>query len=153
MAIPNFKLSKYFSFYEMTETNYAEFALKNREEAVQFVCPMTHFLGEIIDPLREAVGPLGVSSGYRCSGLNTAVGGSPTSQHTRGTAVDFWMPNWNWPTVTAIGPVMAKALQALSLKGKIIMEKTNSSNWIHVSRGPELSLWTGINGVYTRMTW
>ena len=45
----------------------------------------------VLEPLRKAVGaPIHVSSGYRSAALNDAIGGSPTSQHIRGEAVDIW---------------------------------------------------------------
>jgi len=45
----------------------------------------------VLEPLRKAVGaPVHVSSGYRSAKLNEAIGGSPTSQHIRGEAVDIW---------------------------------------------------------------
>ena len=44
----------------------------------------------ILDPLREAYGkPIIVTSGYRCEELNRLIGGSKTSQHKSGQAVDI----------------------------------------------------------------
>ena len=43
----------------------------------------------VLDPLREVCGPLVVVSGYRSEALNRAVGGSETSQHLLGEAVDL----------------------------------------------------------------
>ena len=44
----------------------------------------------ILDPLREAYGkPIIVTSGYRCEELNRLIGGSKTSQHRSGQAVDI----------------------------------------------------------------
>lgn len=45
---------------------------------------------EVLQPLRDAWGkPLHINSGYRCPELNAAVGGVPTSQHTKGEAADI----------------------------------------------------------------
>lgn len=45
---------------------------------------------EVLQPLRDGWGqPLHVNSGYRCPQLNAAVGGVPTSQHTKGEAADI----------------------------------------------------------------
>ncbi len=42
------------------------------------------------EPLRKWYGkPIHVSSFYRCFSLNHKVGGSPTSQHVRGEAIDM----------------------------------------------------------------
>lgn len=44
----------------------------------------------VLQPLRDAWGaPLPINSGYRCPGLNQAVGGVPTSQHAKGEAADI----------------------------------------------------------------
>lgn len=43
---------------------------------------------EKLQKLRYQVGPLKVTSGYRCIAHNKAVGGSRTSQHTLGNATD-----------------------------------------------------------------
>ncbi len=44
----------------------------------------------ILEPLRVHYGrPIIITSGYRCTKLNTAVGGSSTSQHQTGEAVDI----------------------------------------------------------------
>ena len=49
---------------------------------------------EVLQPLRDAWGePLKVNSGYRCPALNKAVGGVPTSQHTKGEAADIACAN------------------------------------------------------------
>ena len=45
---------------------------------------------KIFEPLREFVGgPIKINSFYRCPELNTAIGGSATSQHCKGQAMDI----------------------------------------------------------------
>jgi len=39
--------------------------------------------------LREEIGPIKITSGFRCKKHNKDVGGIPTSQHTKGTATDI----------------------------------------------------------------
>ena len=48
-------------------------------------------IGEkIFEPLREYVGgPIKINSFFRCPELNTAIGGSRTSQHCKGQAMDI----------------------------------------------------------------
>lgn len=43
----------------------------------------------VLDPLRDRVGPIRVTSGYRTRRLNTAIGGSATSDHMTGCAADI----------------------------------------------------------------
>lgn len=45
-------------------------------------------LPKCLDQLWEAVGPLKITSGFRCQKHNQSVGGSPTSQHLLGRAAD-----------------------------------------------------------------
>ena len=45
---------------------------------------------EVFEPLRAYVGgPIKINSFYRCPELNTAIGGSATSQHCKGQAMDI----------------------------------------------------------------
>lgn len=44
---------------------------------------------KIFQPLRDALGPIRVSSFYRSPDLNRAIGGSKTSQHCTGEAIDM----------------------------------------------------------------
>ena len=43
----------------------------------------------LLQPLRENVGPINITSGYRCTEVNAIVGGANSSQHLFGQAVDF----------------------------------------------------------------
>ena len=69
------------------------------------------------------------SSGYRCSALNVAVGGSKTSAHMQGYAEDFWCPAFGTPLE------VVRALTTSGLKfDQLIYEHT----WVHVSFDPRL---------------
>tara|TARA_R110001583_G_scaffold49308_1_gene154353 strand:+ start:1921 stop:2457 length:537 start_codon:yes stop_codon:yes gene_type:complete len=46
-----------------------------------------------IDPIVDEYPDLIVNSGYRCKALNTNIGGSSTSQHCYGQAIDIKVPN------------------------------------------------------------
>lgn len=51
-------------------------------------------LGPGMQRIRELLGaPVSISSGYRSPALNRAVGGSQTSQHSKGQAADFTAPS------------------------------------------------------------
>lgn len=57
---------------------------------------MKKFANEVLDVIRSHWGqPLLLSSGYRVPALNAAVGGSPTSDHQNGLAVDIKLPTWS----------------------------------------------------------
>lgn len=60
------------------------------------VAIMKKFANEVLDVIRSHWGqPLLLSSGYRVPTLNAAVGGSPTSDHQNGLAVDIKLPAWS----------------------------------------------------------
>lgn len=44
---------------------------------------------DLFEPIRAEVGPLRVTSGYRCPKLNLLIGGSKTSAHMFGLALDL----------------------------------------------------------------
>lgn len=45
-----------------------------------------------LEPLRAHVGPIVVTSGYRCKAVNYAIGGSSSSAHMHGRAADIYAP-------------------------------------------------------------
>lgn len=62
----------------------------------EFECPCcgqnqmdANFLHQIDDARGKAGVSFRVTSGFRCAGRNTAVGGRPNSRHLAGTAVDI----------------------------------------------------------------
>ena len=84
------KISKYVSYKEVTYSNQAN-ALRignipNAEQLgnLKLVCT------NIFDKVREHFGkPIGISSGFRSHELNTRIGGSKSSQHMEGKALDI----------------------------------------------------------------
>ena len=46
-------------------------------------------IDNVIQPIRDKIGPIRVTSGYRSPALNRAIGGSSRSQHSRGMAADI----------------------------------------------------------------
>ena len=46
-------------------------------------------IDNIIQPIRDKIGPIRISSGYRSVALNRAIGGSSRSQHCKGMASDI----------------------------------------------------------------
>jgi uncharacterized protein YcbK (DUF882 family) len=84
------KLSKNFDWKEFTKSDTAS-RLHINNEIVD--CDVRDNIRALVDnilqPLRTAWGgPLFINSGFRCPELNKAVGGVPTSQHTKGQAAD-----------------------------------------------------------------
>jgi hypothetical protein len=87
-------------------------------------------LAGYLEEVRSLLGSeLSISSGYRCAALNEAVGGSATSQHCQGRAVDFDCPAFGSPAE------IARAIAASTLPfDTVILEY---GRWVHLSFAPE----------------
>lgn len=90
---------------------------------------------EILEPVRAHFGakPLVISSGFRNQKVNSAVGSSSTSQHTRGEAVDFEIPG------VPNGDVAKYIRDNLKFDQLILEFYTQgqpNSGWVHVSYAP-----------------
>lgn len=84
---PNFTLS------EFAVSEYATRKGITFEVPPQFVTHVEELCETVLEPLRAALGrPIVVLSGYRPSWLNTAVGGSRTSDHLEARAADIVVP-------------------------------------------------------------
>lgn len=86
------RLSKNFVLSEITKSNTAKrLGIKN-EPNKEHLQAMQLLITKLIQPMRDAIGPIRISSGYRSPKLNKAIGGSRTSQHCKGEALDlqFW---------------------------------------------------------------
>ena len=86
------KLSKNFALSEITHSNTAKRLGIHNEPTETHLQNMQHLVDNLLQPLRDAVGPIRISSGYRNPALNRAIGGSRSSQHCKGEALDiqFW---------------------------------------------------------------
>ena len=86
------KLSKNFALSEITHSNTAKRLGIENEPTETHLQNMQHLVDNLLQPLRDAIGPIRISSGYRNPSLNRAIGGSVSSQHCKGEALDiqFW---------------------------------------------------------------
>ena len=86
---------------------------------------------KVFQPIREYFGiPIHISSGYRSKALNTAIGGSLTSQHCSGEAIDIDMDG----TSVTNAQIFNYIKDNLSFD-QLIWEFGTDSNpdWVHVS--------------------
>lgn len=82
-------VSKNFDYKEFEKTDVPGMQVKNTITSVDVRDSIKELVDTVIQPLRDAWGkPLAINSGYRCPEVNKAVGGVPTSQHTKGEAAD-----------------------------------------------------------------
>jgi len=91
---------------------------------------------KIFEPIREHFGvPIHISSGYRSKELNAKIGGSATSQHCKGQAVDIDMDgSTNGVTNADVFNYIKDNLPF----DQLIWEFGNEDNpdWVHVSYVP-----------------
>ena len=107
----------------------------NNEPTQEHLLNLCLLVGNVLQPIRDAFGPMSINSGYRCAELNTAIGGSPTSQHCAGMAADIevsGLANYD----------LAKYIVDSGMKfDQLILEfpsKTDpKAGWVHVSYNEE----------------
>ena len=87
---------------------------------------MYDLVTNVLDPLREEIGAIRVTSGYRTPAHNKKVGGSPTSQHCKGEAVDIQPIKFDIDTAFALIIRQFKYDQ-------VILERKGDTRWIHIS--------------------
>ena len=84
------KISKHISYKEATFSQTAIRKDIDNTPSEEILERMRTVAENIFEPLRAHVGgPIKINSFYRSIMLNTAIGGSKSSQHTRGEAIDI----------------------------------------------------------------
>lgn len=90
------KESKYFKLEELLKSDKALAAQIENLPSWTDVENLLDLAVLVLDPIREAWGqPLIITSGYRSTQLNAAVGGVPTSAHMEGCAADITLCSWS----------------------------------------------------------
>ena len=86
------RLSKNFILSEITRSNTAKRLGISNEPTKKHLESIQRLISNLIQPMRDELGPIRISSGYRNPSLNRAIGGSSKSQHCKGQALDlqFW---------------------------------------------------------------
>lgn len=140
------KLTPHFSLEELTRSSTAarlgidntpsEEVLHNLQETAERMEILRKLLGVYSSPIY-------VDSGYRSPELNKAVGGSKTSAHLTGLAVDFVCPSVGTPK---------EIVQVLARSGLQFDQLIQEGTWVHVSfdprmRGQVLTARFGASGV------
>ena len=84
----------------------------------------------VLQPIRNSLGPITINSGYRSPAVNVAVGGSPTSDHCLGMAADIEIAGYD-------NKMLAKFIEQNFKFTQLILEfyedGQTSSGWVHVS--------------------
>ena len=122
-------LTTHFSFEELTRTGQAELQDANRKEALPYVDRLKA-VAEMLEAIRSRFGPVRVNSGFRGPAVNAAVGGSPTSQHSKGEAADIVCASCD-VEILHKWIVTESGLRF----GQCILEKPPGRAWVHISLG------------------
>jgi len=89
----NLNLSPHFSLHELvaSQTATRKGIIEQFDPGANIIENLKFLCNELLEKLRVLNGnqPIHINSGYRCPRLNTAVGGSKTSQHVFGQAADI----------------------------------------------------------------
>lgn len=103
---------------------------------------------ELLDPMRERLGePVHITSGFRGEQVNEAVGGSQTSQHRFGLAVDFHLTT---PSLDNMGRIV-RACRGLPVD-QLIFYAPDRSSHVHIGYGDRGDLlFAEVDGGYTRL--
>jgi len=122
------RLSKNFVLSEITHSNTAKRLGIDNDPTEKHLQNMQRLIDVLLQPLRDALGPIRISSGYRNPSLNRAIGGSSKSQHCKGEALDlqFWKD----------GKMCNKEVYDWVLKSEIEFDQMINEfgfAWIHVS--------------------
>lgn len=119
------KLSENFYLDEFTRSQTA--ARNSIDNSVKLGGPVysniKRLARNLLQPIRSYVGPMFVSSGYRCPALNTKIGGSASSQHCQGLAVD----------ITATGKTPLQLATLFREHGGFDQLILEFGEWVHVS--------------------
>ena len=84
------KKSRYFTLKELCRSRTALRKGIDNFPSFEVVSHLEELVAKLLEPLREAWGsPIAVTSGYRSSSLNRAVGGVRDSPHMKGYAADL----------------------------------------------------------------
>lgn len=121
------KLSANFTLYEATySSNALGRAIHNVPKTQEEMDRILH-TAKKMEVVREILGnkAIHINSWYRCPALNKAVGGSETSQHMRGEAVDF---RQTARTPREICKILMKNKDQIGYD-QLILEPT----WVHIS--------------------
>jgi zinc D-Ala-D-Ala carboxypeptidase len=119
------QLSRNFSLEQLTHSDTAVERCIDNTPPPETVENLRRLASGLEGVMARLCHPLLISSGFRCTELNTAVGGSPQSQHCLGLAADFTCPEFGSPLE------IAQALAESDIEfDQCILE---FGRWVHIS--------------------
>lgn len=124
------KITDNFTLEEMLRSSKAdELNISQSEPPYQVVIALTRLCERVLQPLRDHFKePIVISSGYRCTEVNAAVGGVSTSQHCKGMAADIYLGG-----DTDRETEYFRWIRSNLDFDQLILEGNQKTSWIHVS--------------------
>lgn len=135
---------KWFTINELCKSDIARVKGIQNVPTVEAIRNLERLVQVVLDPVREEFGrPILVNSGYRCATLNRLVGGSATSQHMTGQAVDITAKD------KKDNRVIFEIIKDLGKYDQLIWEEGDeeSPSWIHVSYREPMRKQVMFNGI------
>ena len=131
------KLSEHLDLSEVTRSAMAKRLGVSNMPTPEHIENFKKLAENIFEPIRKHFGvPIMISSGYRRKELNTAIGGSLTSQHCQGKAIDSDMDG----TPNGVTNKMVFDYIKANLNfDQLIFEfgTKDAPDWVHVSYNPK----------------
>lgn len=120
---------KHFELEEFIASDVAKKMKIDNAPTFEIVDHLSELCENLLEPFREAWGkPISVTSGYRSTKLNSAVGGVSTSAHKLGYGVDIQSGDVNQLFNYLTEWVKAEGV----MFDQIIMETKGSTKWVHI---------------------
>jgi uncharacterized protein YcbK (DUF882 family) len=125
------KLTEHFSYEEFIRSS------KARIESIDNTPPDGYLITMVrtcegLERVRSILGnPITVLSGYRCTALNKAVGGSNNSQHTKGEAADIICPAFG--STHDIAKEILANMKFIRFDQMIKEKNAEGNEWLHIS--------------------
>jgi len=128
------QLSTNFSLDELTRSMTATRLCIDNTPSMRVIDSLQALVDNVLQPVRDRLGPVRISSGYRSPELNKAIGGSPTSDHCFGYAADIQINGFD-------NKELARWIRDGGGFTQLILEfyedgKPNSG-WVHISYNPD----------------
>ena len=124
------QLSKNLSLQELKKSATAIKKGISNEPTIEHMENLKALAENIFQPLRDYFGvPIAVTSGYRSASLNGIIGGSSTSQHCKGEAIDLDADVYGNLTNAAIFGYLKEHTDF----DQLIWEFGKEPKWLHVS--------------------
>lgn len=121
------RLTANFTLDELTRTRFSvdNTPGKKEEAALQLLAE------KVLQPARDALGPIEVTSGFRSVSVNTLVHGARNSHHLKGMAADLQMPDGNHKRLFDYIRTHLVYTQLIWEFGSL-----DQPQWVHVSYDP-----------------